>query len=243
MNPESSPRRASRKSGQKANPLAVFGVVLIVLFSILLGVLGPRVTDYRRGQFVSGQPVADLLEGIPSVYSRTLQKMARSVRRSSSRPAPVSDDALERLVRDRFGSVDPPFLPRSSTFEILAVDDNVDLTALRRSDESSESGFSVFYLPGENDSGAGDGVVLLVQSLAENPQVIYLRDEFGTPRTLEEGAIHRDLVDVIGAQLSLAFWVVDGFFYVLAASDPERLDDYLDALDLAPAIEEPIYSV
>ena len=243
MNPEPSSRQASKKRDQRANPLAVFGVVLILLFSILLGVFGPRISDYRRGQFVSGQPVADLLQGIPSVYSRTLQKMVRNVRRSTSRPAPVSDDVLERLVRDRFGSVDPPLLPRSSAFEIVAVDDKVDLAALRKSDESPKSGFSVFYLPGESAPGVGDGVVLLVQSLAENPQVIYLRDEFGTPRMVEEGAIYRDLVEGNGAQLSLTFWFMDGFFYVLAASDAERLDDYLDALDLSPAIEEPISSV
>jgi len=243
MNPDPSSSQASKNGGQRANPLAVFGVVLIVLFSILLGVFGPRISDYRRGQFVSGQPVADLLQGIPFVYSNTLQKMIRSVRRSTSRPDPVSDDVLEGLVRDRFGSVDPPFLPRSSAFEIVAVDDNVDLAALRNSDESPEPGFSVFYLPRENAADAGDGVVLLVQSLTENPQVIYLRDEFGTPRMVEEGALHRDLVDVMGARLSLTFWVMDGFFYVLAASDAERLEDYLNALDLSPEIEEPIFSV
>ena len=101
----------------------------------------------------------------------------------------------------------------------------------------------MFYLPRENAADAGDGVVLLVQSLTENPQVIYLRDEFGTPRMVEEGALHRDLVDVMGARLSLTFWVMDGFFYVLAASDAERLEDYLNALDLSPEIEEPIFSV
>ena len=242
MNPDPSSPRASKNGGQRANPLAVFGVVLIILFSILLGVFGPRITDYRRGQFVSGQPVADLLQGIPFVYSNTLQKMIRSVRRSTSRPDPVSDDVLERLVRDRFGSFDPPFLPRSSAFEIVAVDDDVDLAALRKSDESSEPGLSVFFLPREK-AAAGDGVVLLVQSLAENPQGIYLRDEFGIPRMVEEGALHRDLVDGIGDRLSLTFWIMDGFFYVLAASDAERLEDYLDALDLSPEIEEPIFSV
>ena len=216
-----------------------------MLFSILLGVFGPRVSDYRRGQFISGQPITDLLQPIPSVYDRTLQKMARSVRRSASRPTSVSDDALERLIEDRFGSVDPPFLPRPAAFEIVAVNDKVDLPALRQSDEGRDSGFSVFYLPVEETPGAGasDGVVLLVQSLTDSVQAVYVRDEFGTPRVVEEGVIHRDLVDDFGGQLSLTFWIMDGFFYVLAASDPERLDDYLDALDLAPAIEEPISSV
>ena len=62
-------------------------------------------------------------------------------------------------------------------------------------------------------------------------------------RIVEEGAIHRDLVGGVGARLSLSFWIMDGFFYALAASEPERLDEYLDSLDLAPAIEEPISSV
>lgn len=243
MHPEPSSRQSAKQRSQRANPLAVVGVLLIVLFSILLGVFGPRVSDYRRGQFVSGQPVVDLLQGIPSVYFRTLQKMSRSIRRSNSRPDPVSNQVLEGLIRDRFGSVDPPFLPRSSTFEIVAVDDKVDLTALRTSDDGPESGFSVFYLPEDSASDAGDGVVLLVQALTENPQSLYLRDEFGTPRIVEEGAIHRDLVGGVGARLSLSFWIMDGFFYALAASEPERLDEYLDSLDLAPAIEEPISSV
>ena len=243
MNPDPSSRQASKGRDQRANPLAVFGVVLIILFSILLGVFGPSVSDYRRGQFVAGQPVADLLQGISVLYSRTLTVMARKVRRSSSRPEPVFDDVLEQSVRNRFGSVDPPFLPRPPGFEIVAVDDKVDLAALRMSDESPEPGLSAFYLPEESAPDAVEGVVLLVQSLSENPQVIYLRDEFGTPRMVEEGAIYRDLLDGIGAELNLTFWFMDGFFYVLAASDAERLDDYLDALDLSPAIEEPISSV
>ena len=243
MNPDSPPRHASEKTGQKANPVAVFGVLLIVLFSILLGVFGPRVSDYRRGQFVSGQPVIDFLQGVPAVYLRKAREMSGILRRSGSRPATLSSGSLETALRARFDSVDPPFLPGSSTFDIVSVDDNVDLLALSVNDSGSESGLSVFYLPREGDLDVSKGVFMLVRSLQEGSEAIYLRDEFGIPKLIQEGVIYRDLVNDPLTQMSLNFWTMDGFFYVSVGSSPELLDEYMESLDLVPVIEDPISSV
>ena len=243
MNPEPSSGDAFDKTRHAASPLAVCGVLLIVLFSILLGVLGPSVTDYRRGQFVSGQPVIDLLQGVQSVYFQMTREMSRTFRRSSAMPASLPGPTLENSLQTCFGSTDPPFLPTSSQFRIVFVDDQVDLLAFRQDDTGPESGLSAFYLPEQGDLTATDGVVLLVQELRVTRQAIYLRDEFGTPKPLEAGLIYRDLVDAFPSELSIVFWTMNGFFYVLVASDSDRLDDYLESLDLTPVTAEPISSV
>ena len=82
-----------------------------------------------------------------------------------------------------------------------------------------------------------------MQELRVTRQGIYLRDEFGTPKPLEAGLIYRDLVDAFPSELSIVFWTMNGFFYVLVASDSDRLDDYLESLDLTPVTAEPISSV
>lgn len=243
MDPESSTSRSQPATRQAANPLAVGGVLLIVVLSVLLGVFGPQVSDYRRGQFVSGRPVIDLLEGMPSVYFRVLQEMSRSTRRSGSAPAIVSNTEVQRLLIDRFGSLDPPFLPAPSVFNIVGVDEEVDLLPFQESDTDSEPGFSLLYLPDQPLTGRDEGVVLLVQRLGPNAQMIYQRNEFGVPKPIEEGSIHRDLMDGGRSQLSLIFWSMNGFFYVLAASDQDLLDAYLGSLDLNPLIEDPVSSV
>ena len=243
MNPEPPSGDAFDKTGHAASPLAVCGVLLIVLFSILLGVLGPSVADYRRGQFVSGQPVIDLLQGVQSVYFQMTREMSRTLRRSNAMPASLSGSTLERSLRSCFGSIDPPVLPNSSEFRIVFVDDQVDLLAFRQDDTGPQSILSVFYLPEQGDPTASDGVVLLVQDLRATRQAIYLRDEFGTPKPVEAGLIYRDLVDAFRSELNIVFWTMDGFFYVLVASDSDRLEDYLESLELTPVIEVPISSV
>jgi len=180
---------------------------------------------------------------MPSVYFRVLQEMSRSTRRSGSAPAIVSKTEVQRLLIDRFGSRDPPFLPAPSVFNIVGVDEEVDLLPFQESDTDSEPGFSLLYLPDQPLTGRDEGVVLLVQRLGPNAQMIYQRNEFGVPKAIEEGSIHRDLMDGGRSQLSLIFWSMNGFFYVLAASDQDLLDAYLGSLDLNPLIEDPVSSV
>ena len=243
MNPEPPTGDAPDNAGPAASPVAICGVLLIMLFSITLGVLGPSVTDYRRGQFVSGQPVIDLLQGVQSVYFQMTREVSRTLRRSGSMPPSITESTLKDSLQSSFGSIDPTLLPTSSEFRIIAIDDEVDLLAFRQDDLGAPSGLSALYLPEQGNPASADGIVLLVQDLRTNRQAFYLRDEFGVPKPVEDGVLYRDLVDAFRSELSIVFWAMNGFFYVLVASEPERLDDYLESLDLAPVIEKPISSV
>ncbi len=243
MDPKTSEHRSPAKSEQRANPLAVFCVLLIVFLSILLGVFGPRISDYRRGQYVSGEPVVDLLRVVPTVYFRERQEVLRSIRRSGRVPSSRDPLELEAALLDRFASIDPSFLPESSSFAVVGINDEVDLAAVRGGGDDLESAFAAFYLAPEETSDVDGGVLLLVRRLNAPGGSLHLRDEFGTPKLIDDGFMHRHRIDGLQSQLDLVFWILDGFFYVLATDDEDLLDRFMESLDMNPVIEDPISSV
>ena len=132
MDPETSERKPAAKSRHRANPLAISGVLLIVLLSIFLGIFGPQISDYRRGQYVSGQPVVDLLRGISSVHFQESRKVKSRFNRSGPVFDPLDQEELERSIVARFGAFDPPIFLQPSGFGAAAFNDAVDLTPFRK---------------------------------------------------------------------------------------------------------------
>ena len=219
-----SPSDESRAHSTRPSPIAIIGVLGIVIFSVGLGVLGPQIV--RRGSTAVGMPLSALLDKIHVFYQTEafLRLRGSSAAPSDDETRVIDDQQVRSVVEDRFG-IDS---------EILMIDSpRLPLVALREDLEIEpfdQPGIAAIYreqLP-ENAQVRPADVMVLYMPVDRSLRGLYARNEFGVSELLREGELVLRCISRGGTQTWIVFWFQGDLMYFLLAPSEEMLDFVLD---------------
>ena len=223
----------SRGFASRPSPVAIIGVLGIVIFSVGLGVLGPQIV--RRGSMTVGMPLSALLDKIHVFYqTEVFLRFRNSPSTSPDEVTEVADEALVRSVLDaRFGVNFEVISLASPRLPIIAVKENVEIEPF------DQPGVAVIYreqLP-ENAQIPPSNVIVLYMPSNGGLRELYARNEFGIPELLREGELVLRCISRGGSQTWIVFWFQGEVLYFLLAPSEEMLDFAIDNTGLPDPVE------
>ena len=223
----------SRGFASRPSPVAIIGVLGIVIFSVGLGVLGPQIV--RRGSMTVGMPLSALLDKIHVFYqTEAFLRFRNSPSTSPDEVTEVADEALVRSVLDaRFGANFEVISLASPRLPIIAVKENVEIEPF------DQPGVAVIYreqLP-ENAQIPSSNVIVLYMPSNGGLRELYARNEFGIPELLREGELVLRCISRGGSQTWIVFWFQGEVLYFLLAPSEEMLDFAIDNTGLPDPVE------
>ena len=228
----------SRGSASRPNPVAIIGVLGIVVFSVGLGVLGPQIV--RRGSMTVGMPLSALLDQIHVFYHT--EEFLRFRQSAASDPAveavALDDQAIRSVLTARFGDDSEFVVLDSPRLPVVAIQEDVDIKPFDR------PGVAVIYresLP-ETAQVRPANVMFLYMPSSEVLRELYARNEFGVPELLGEGELVLRCISRLGSQTWIVFWFEREIMYFLLAPSEEMLDFVIDNTGLPGPMEGSMHS-
>ena len=210
----------------RVNPVAMAGVLLIVIASITIGVIGPQVT--KRGNMAVGMPLMDLLDEARSFYDRETRNPRL---RNRTTPVILRQSAVEAELATRFQGAHAPDLGPAG-FRPLAIDSTVHL------DGFEQSGLSVLYKEGTDDVTSlnpGNMALLLYLPYESDLLGVYARNHLGMPVSIGSGDLFiRRLAGSRGSSLWSATWKSRSVVHVLLTPSERSLDSIISTMGLSP---------
>ena len=192
--------------------LAVLGVLLLVVGSVVFGTMGPRMR--QRVMIAPGRPLAELIEV-------TVHDSAGWVGRANA-PAIHSEEARSMISRRFGGNVGPPDL-RASGWKLDQAADVRDLMG---------TGISVIRLIYRETDRQGSG--MLVAYMVPDPSRWVHFDELGRQAPLQPGTRVDDVVELgRGQVLGTSILCMDGYALLFIASGETAAEAVLDGLEEA----------
>jgi len=214
----------SRGVSARPSPVAIIGVLGIVVFSVGLGVLGPQIV--RRGSVEVGLPLSALLDKIHVFYqTEAFLRLRGSSAAPSDADTVVVDEALVRsVVEERFGPDTEVVTPDTPRLKLVDVRKDVEIEPFE------QPAVVVVYreqLP-ENAQVRPADVMVLYMPVARSLRGVHARNEFGVSEPLREGELILRRITRGGGQTWIVFWFQQDLMYFLVAPSEEMLDFALD---------------
>lgn len=214
----------SRGVSTRPSPVAIIGVLGIVIFSVGLGVLGPQIV--RRGTVEVGLPLSALLDKIHVFYqTEAFLRLRGSSNAGSDGETTVVDEALVRsVVEERFGRDAEVVMPDTPRLQLVDVQKDVQIEPFE------QPAVAVVYreqLP-ENAQVLPADVMVLYMSVDRSLLGVHARNEFGVSEPLREGELILRRINRGGAQTWIVFWFREDLMYFLLAPSEEMLDFAID---------------
>lgn len=122
----------SRGVSARPSPVAIIGVLGIVIFSVGLGVLGPQIV--RRGSVEVGLPLSALLDKIHVFYqTEAFLRLRGSSNTDSDGERTAVDEALVRsVVKQRFGPDAEVVMPDTPRLLLVDVQEDVEIESFEQ---------------------------------------------------------------------------------------------------------------
>ena len=223
----------SRGFSSRPSPVAIIGVLGIVIFSVGLGVLGPQIV--RRGSVPVGMPLSALLDKIHVFYQT--ESFLR-FRGSSSSPSDEATEGVDEaligsVLEARFGADSELLTLASPRLPVVAIQEDVEIEPF------DQPGVAVIYreeLP-ENAQVRPADVMVLYMPGNRRLRELYARNEFGMSELLREGELVLRCVSRGGTQTWIVFWFRQDVMYFLLAPSEEMLDFAIDNTGLPDPVE------
>ena len=213
----------SQGFASRPSPVAIIGVLGIVVFSVGLGVLGPQIV--RRGSMAVGMPLSALLDKIHVFYQTESFMRFRNPSAPRDESSEIIDQALiQSVLEARFGTeagfvtIDSPRLP------VVAIQEDVDIEPF---DQPGVAVICREELPQTAQVRPAD-VMILYMPLDRSLRELYARNEFGISELLREGELVLRCVNRGGSQTWIVFWFQKDVMYFLLAPSEEMLDFVID---------------
>ena len=214
----------SRGVSARPSPVAIIGVLGIVIFSVGLGVLGPQIV--RRGSVEVGLPLSALLDKIHVFYqTEAFLRLRGSSDTDSDGERTAVDEALVRsVVKQRFGPDAEVVMPDTPRLLLVDVQEDVEIESFE------QPAVAVVYreqLPPNAQVLPAD-VMVLYMPVDRSLRGGHARHEFGVSEPLREGELIMRRITRGGAQTWIVFWFQQGLMYFLLAPSEEMLDFAID---------------
>ena len=207
---------------QRPSMIAITGVLGIVLFSVILGVLGPQIV--RRSSLAASLPLSSVLEVVHKYYqTEEFMRLRRSAGDSTnprSGPPSIDDSDIRDAMRSAFGDrgeivqIDAPRLVP------VTIQRDVELEFFDR------PGLAVIFeeqLPPDSLVRAANFIMLYMPT---DPMLreVHARDEFGILGLLETGEPVLRAVSRGAGETWVFFWTTEDLTYFMLAPSEEMLD-------------------